>query len=245
MIGRALAVHGESQEKLVTMLRITLLAFSLGTTFPIQDPVHKQAAPGNTEAGRNKDGRRRIVLFDNSALSQFNLPQSDIDALQRKFTQENHVDILLDLVELFKQGLVLWWIPEVEVTNRFIEACREYKKTGAIPLMKTTVPEASIAILNVQAMFDGKTGIKQLAKRIKEANQKFPNASTSASEKEAFDKYLKEVRGSIFEALAAFAKERGFNFVFNVSAQSNLSIYSLPSTDMTRPFIDNYNRLHP
>jgi Skp family chaperone for outer membrane proteins len=173
------------------------------------------------------------------------VPQSDIDALQRKFTEENHVDILLDLAELSKEGLVLWWNPEVDVTKRFIEACSEYQKTGAMPLVKTAIPKASIAVLNMQAMLDGKTGIKQLAKRFKEANQKFPNVYTSASEKEAFDKYFKEVRDSIYEAFEAFAKERGFNFVFNSSAQPNLSIYSLPSTDITRLFVDKYNRLHP
>jgi len=112
----------------MTVLGITLLAFSLGATFPIQVPVHRQAAPGNTKERRNKDGRKRIVLFDSSAISQFSLPQADIDALQRKFTQENHVDILLDLVELFKPGLVLWWIPEVEVTNSLLRLVGSIKR---------------------------------------------------------------------------------------------------------------------
>jgi Skp family chaperone for outer membrane proteins len=224
----------------MTILGITLLVYSLGAAFPTQNPVNKQAAPDIA-----KDGGPKIVLFNNSALSQFKMPQSDIDALQSKFTKDNHVDLLLDLAELTRNGLVLWWIPEVDVTKTFVEACREYKKTGAMLVIKTTIPKASIAILNMQAIFDGKTGIKQVAKRIKEAYQKFPKAYTSASEKEAFDKYLKEGNGPIFEALEAFAKERGFNFVFNSSAQPNLSIYSLPSTDITRLFIDKYNRLHP
>ena len=224
----------------MTILRITLLAYSLWAAFPSQNPVNKQAVPDIA-----KDGGPRIVLCDNSALSQFKVPQSDIDALQSKFTKDNHVDVFLDLAELVRGGLVLWWNPEVDVTKRFVEACSEYQKTGALLLETTTIPKASIAILSTDAMFDDKTGIKQIAKRFKEAIQKFPNARKSASEREAFDKYLKEANGPIFEALDAFAKERGFNLIFNSTAQQNLSVYSLPSTDISRVFIDKYNKLHP
>lgn len=222
------------------ILAIMLLTSALGAVLPTQTPVNRQAVPDPTT-----DGGLRIAFLNKSAVSQLKPAQSDIDIFQTKFTEDNRVNILLDLAEFANQGLVLWWSPEVDLTPSFTEAYKEYQRSGAMPLIKTPIPKASVAMLNIQALYDGKTGLKQLVRRMKEATKKFSGGHTSPSQKEEFDNYFKEVRGSVYTALDAFAKERGFNIVFNASGQLPSSIASVPSSDITHPFIDQYNRLHP
>lgn len=221
------------------ILAIMLLTSSLGAVLPSQTPVNRQAVPDPATGGG-----LRVVFLNKSALPPIKAAQSEIDIFQKKFTEENRVNVLLDLAEFANKGLALWWTPEVDVTQNFIEAYKEYQTTGIMPLVKTTIPKASMAVLDIQAFYDGKTGIKQLVRRIKEATQKFPDRN-SPSQREEFNNYLKEARDALFKALDAFAKERGFNFVFNASGQLPPSLASVASIDITRLFIDQYNRLHP
>jgi hypothetical protein len=221
------------------ILTIMLLTSALGGVLPTQPPVNRQAVPDPAT-----EGGLRVAFLNKSALPPIKAAQSEIDLFQKKFTEDNHVNILLDLAEFANHGLVLWWSPEVDLTPSFTEAYKEYQRSGAMPLIKTPIPKASVAMLNIQALYDGKTGLKQLVRRMKEAIQKFPDRN-SPSQKEELDNYLKEVRGSIYKALDAFAKERGFNIVFNASGQLPLSITSVPSSHITRLFIDQYNRQHP
>lgn len=222
---------------MLTVFAIALLISSFGAGFPTQDRINKQAAPDSAR------GASRVVLV-NTSLPEFTAIQPQIDALQKKFTEQNQIDIFLDLAPLAKNGLILWWSLDIDATKSFIEACKEFQNMQTMTPIKPAIPAASIAVLDAQAMYDPNSGIKQLVRRIKEAARRFPNPNDQ-KDKKAFDDFLKEVKDSMFQALEAFAKENGFNLVFNTSAQANLSVYSLQSTDITRRFIDNYNRLHP
>ena len=220
------------------ILAIILLTSSLGAILSAQTPV-------NQSAGATTDVGLRVAFLNKSALSQLKAAQSDIDTFQSKFIGVNQIDILLDLAELANKGIALWWLPEVDVTQSFIEAYKEYQTTGKVPTAKTPIPKARAAVLDIQALYDSKTGIKQLARRLKEAAQKFPNQRTSPSEKEGFDNYLKEARDALFKALDGFAKESGYTLVINASVRLPEDLTSVPKSDMTRAFIDKYNRLHP
>jgi hypothetical protein len=211
------------------ILAIMLLTSSLGAVLPSQTPVNRQAVPDPATGGG-----LRVVFLNKSALPPIKAAQSEIDIFQKKFTEENRVNILLDLAEFANKGLALWWTPEVDVTQSFIEAYKEYQTTGIMPLVKTTIPKASMAVLDIQAFYDGKTGIKQLVRRMKEATQKFPDRN-SPSQREGFGNYLKETRDTLFKALDAFAKERGFNFIFNAGGQSHASSPAFgPNSSITR-----------
>ncbi|HXI94105.1 MAG TPA: hypothetical protein VNO24_29380, partial [Blastocatellia bacterium] len=59
------------------------------------------------------------------------------------------------------------------------------------------------------------------------------------------DEQTKPIRDSLFLALAAFAKERNINLILSMAGTRPSSIGALPSIDITKSFIEKYNKDNP
>jgi hypothetical protein len=154
--------------------------------------------------------------------------------------------VLLNLAELANSGSLIYWAPELDVTENFIKSYKENEKTGTIPLLETPIPETKPARIDL-LVFPQK--IKRLARVYKEVDQKFKNASPTPTLKESYEKSIDEqtkpIRDSLYLALDAFAKERNIKIIFNTAGTLHPSIASFPSIDVTKSFIEKYNKDNP
>jgi hypothetical protein len=88
-----------------------------------------------------------------------------------------------------------------------------------------------------------------LARVYKEVDQKFKNVSPTPTLKESYEKSIDEqtkpIRDSLYLALDAFAKERNIKIIFNTAGRLHPGIASFPSIDVTKSFIEKYNKDNP
>ena len=188
----------------------------------------------------------RIALFNRGKSPLKEIPAFSFDSFQKKFVEKNNIHVLLNLAEVVNGEWLVYWTPELDVTENLIKSYNEHEKTGAVPLLETPVPEARAARIDVYG-FPEK--ISRFARVFKEVKQKFKNRSSTPTLEEESRKFVDEqtkpIRDSLFLALAAFAKERNFNLILNTAGTRPSSVGALPSIDITQSFIDKYNKDNP
>lgn len=198
------------------------------------------------ESSASQSDKLRIALFNRGMSPLKEMPASSFDSFERKFVEQNNISVLLNLAEVVNSGSLLYWAPDLDVTENFIKSYKENEKTGTMPLLETPIPETKTARIDM-LVFPEK--IKRLARVYKEVDQKFINRPRTPTLKEEYmksiDEQTKAIRDSLFLALAAFAKERNFNMILNTSGTRPSSIGALPSIDITKSFIDKYNKDNP
>jgi hypothetical protein len=174
------------------------------------------------------------------------LPASSFDSFERKFVEKNNISVLLDLAEVANSGTLVYWAPELDVTENFIKSYKENEKTGTMPLLETPIWETKAARID---LFVFPQKIRRLARVYKEADQKFKNRSPTPALKEEYAKFVDEqakpIRDSLFLALTAFAKERNINLILSAAGTRPSSIGALPTIDITKSFIEKYNKDNP
>jgi hypothetical protein len=188
----------------------------------------------------------RIALFNRGQSPLKEMPASSFDSFERKFVERNNIQVLLNLAEAVNRESLVYWTADLDVTENLIKSYKEYEKTATMPLLETPIPETRAARIDIP-VFPEK--IRRYARVFKEAEQKFKNPSPTPAQKEEQWKYVNEqskpIRDSLFLALAAFAKERNINLILNTAGTRPSSISALPSIDITRSFIDKYNKDNP
>jgi len=187
------------------------------------------------------------IAFYNRQMSPLNeMPASSFDSFERKFVEKNNINVLLNLAEFVNSGSLIYWAPELDVTENFIKSYKENEKTGTMPLLETPIPETKPARMDM-LVFPQK--IRRLARVYKEADQKFLSRPRTPTLKEEYGKFVDEqtkpIRDSLFLALAAFAKERNINLILSMAGTRPSSIGALPSIDITKSFIEKYNKDNP
>jgi len=109
-----------------------------------------------------------------------------------------------------------------------------------------TIPAAKIALIDSDQFGDESLGIKVYVRAMKSLQQEFKGKTTDA-DKAAFQKRYTEVIDPLVKdmgkALDQFAAERGITLTLDVTKVAILT--ADPATDITAPFIADYNRKHP
>jgi hypothetical protein len=198
------------------------------------------------QSSASQSDKIRIAVF-NRGMSPLNeLPASSFDSFERKFVEKNNISVLLDLAEVANSGTLVYWAPELDVTENFIKSYKENEKTGTMPLLETPIWETKAARID---LFVFPQKIRRLARVYKEADQKFKNRSPTPALKEEYAKFVDEqakpIRDSLFLALTAFAKERNINLILSAAGTRPSSIGALPTIDITKSFIEKYNKDNP
>lgn len=195
------------------------------------------------ESNASQSDKTRIALFNREKSPLKEVPASSFDSFEKKFVEKNQITVLLDLAELTKSGSILYWTPELDVTEHLIKSYQENEKTATMPLLETPVPETKAAKMDV-SVFPEK--IRRMTRVYREMAQKLKNLSPTPELEEQLKKSMEEqtkpIRDSLVQALAAFAKERNINLIFSIAGTLPSSIGALPSIDITKSFIEKYNK---
>jgi Skp family chaperone for outer membrane proteins len=198
------------------------------------------------QSSASQSDKIRIALFNRQMSPLKEMPASSFDSFERKFVEKNNISVLLNLAEVLNSGSLVYWAPELDVTENFIKSYKENEKTGTMPLLEAPIPETKTARIDMP-VFPEK--IRRLARVYKEVDQKFINRARTPTLKEEYmksvDEQTKPIRDSLFLALAAFAKERNINLILNTAGTRPSSIGALPSIDITKSFIEKYNKDNP
>ena len=198
------------------------------------------------QSSASQSDKLRIAVFNRGMSPLKEMPASSFDSFERKFVEKNNISVLLDLAELVNSGTLVYWAPELDVTENFIKSYKENEKTGTMPLLETPIPETNTARID---MFVFPEKIRRLARVYKEVDQKLKNRSPTPTLKKEYmksvDEQTKPIRDSLFLALAAFAKERNINLILSTAGTRPSSIGALPSIDITKSFIEKYNKDNP
>jgi hypothetical protein len=231
--GNYRVIGGIKMKRLLSGFAFTI--FLLGAIFcPMQ------------QSSASQSDKIRIALLNRGMSPLKEIPASSFDSFERKFVETNHITVLIDLAEMAKSGSLAYWAPDIDVTENFIKSYKENEKTGTMPLLDTPIPETKAARLDM-AVFHEK--IRRLAKVYKEVDEKFKSRPVTPALKEEYVKTIEEqtkpIRQSLLLALTAFAKERDFNLILNTAGARPPSISALPSIDITKSFIEKYNKDNP
>lgn len=198
------------------------------------------------QSSASQSDKIRIALFNRGMSPLKEMPASSFDSFERKFVETNNISVLINLAEVVNSGSLVYWAPELDVTENFIKSYKENEKTGTMPLLETPIPETKTARIDF-LVFPEK--IRRLARVYKEVDQKFKNLSPTPALKEEYlksiDEQTKRIQDSLFLALAAFAEERNINLILNTAGTRPPRISALPSIDITKSFIEKYNKDNP
>ena len=194
----------------------------------------------------SQSDKMRIALFNRAKSPLKEMPASSFDSFERTFVEKNNLHVLLNLAEVVNRESILYWTPELDVTEILIKSYKEYEKTATMPLLETPIPETRAARIDVRVFYEK---ITRFARVYKEAEQKFKNRPPTPTLEEEYRKFVDEqtkpIRDSLFLALTAFAKERNINLILNTAGTRPPSIGALSAIDITKLFIEKYNKDNP
>lgn len=175
----------------------------------------------------------------------------DINKQVKLIAEQNNV-VIFDGTELEKNGQLVAFNKNLDITYSIIPAINDFYKTKSKPNLNLNLPESKIAVINTNTFINEQSGIKQFVEKVKEYEKRIRletgrNPTTEEITNRIWQSNAADnnIGRKIWSSAQSFADEKGFNIIFDSSKKLPNELERFQIKDVTKDFISYFNQSNP